>query len=542
MINIVLNFTFNGLIAGAVTSTHYCQPGQRYRKNFGQGFFFVLVMSIEQLPHRFADPLGSNRMLSSSEEALIRSSYWETNSSISRLDVQINDLLLRRRALCNYRQMLVTLLSPVRRLPSELLGEIFCYCLPQNYDEEGAHKAVMLPSHVCKHWRDVALSTPTLWTNIVLRVTDETFESQAALVTAWFSRSGDLPLSFTLEGQENVLPILAFLLQYCSRWQHINFTVPSNTLRCLEAAKGHLQRLETLRMNDVYGGTPYSVEHIFELAPRLRMASLSCQIVWNSGSWGQLTELNAGYASYTIGDCLVLLQSTRNLQKLRICIGSGVVEGHRHSVFSHPLVSLCVLGPGLETTPARGMLFDYITLPSLRDLTVGEITPEWPQFQFISFLERSSCPLQSFSFGVPEEDNVMWDDNMIQIMQYIPSLHSLCLWYDWCEVGGSSFFERLSPRIMDNGEVNCLIPKLKTISIQLNSQLFVPDYWALRKMIVSRVNISGPIERIQKVEVECTYDDFLDDGDGGERWYKEVSETLAPLQQVVETVQVFIYY
>ncbi|KIM75160.1 hypothetical protein PILCRDRAFT_79293, partial [Piloderma croceum F 1598] len=102
-------------------------------------------------------------MLSSSEETHVRSSYWKTNSSISRLDLQINDLLNRRRALCNYRQMLVTLLSPIRRLPHELLGEIFRYCLPRNYHKKGAHKAVMLPSHVCKHWRDVALSTPTLW-------------------------------------------------------------------------------------------------------------------------------------------------------------------------------------------------------------------------------------------------------------------------------------------------------------------------------------------------------------------------------------------
>jgi hypothetical protein len=198
------------------------------------------------------------------------------------------------------------------------------------------------------------------------------------------------------------------------------------------------------------------------------------------------------------------------------------------------------------------MLFDYITLPCLRDLSVGEIDSEWPQFQFISFLERSSCPLQSFSFGVPEEESDMWADNMIQIMQHIPSLHSLCLWYNWCEVGGGSFLERLSPRIMDNGQVDCLIPKLKTISIQLNSQWFIPNYEALKKMTVSRCslahnthtgdNISGPIERIQEVVVECSYDDLFDSGDGGTIWYEEVSETLAPLQEVVDTVQVVIYY
>jgi hypothetical protein len=505
-------------------------------------------MSTEQLPHRFADPLGSNRMLSLSEEAHVRSSYWKANSNISRLDVQINDLLLRRRALCNYRQMLVTLLSPIRRLPPELLGEIFRYCLPQNYDEKGAHKAVMLPSHVCKHWRDVALSTPTLWTNIVLRVTDETFESRVALVTAWFSRSGGLPLSFTLEGQENVLPILSFLLQYCNRWQYINLSVPSETLRCLEAAKGHLKGLETMVINDRYiwlRDTSYSVEHIFESAPRLRKVSLNSRFVWNDGSWAQLTELDTGYVSYTVGNCLALMQSMRNLQKLKICIGSGAVEEHRHSIFSHPLVSLHFLG----AQPARGMLFDYITLPSLRDLSVGEIDFEWPQSRFISFLRRSSSPLERFSFGVPEEDGGIWDDIMIQIMQHIPSLHSLCLVYNWSEGDGGSFLKRLSPRRLDNGQLDCLIPMLETISFQLDCQLIRPDYGALRDMIVLRCsladntntgdNISDPIERIQKVEVKCFYDQSWEKDDA--TWYGEVSAMLAPLQEVVDTVRVVIY-
>jgi len=43
---------------------------------------------------------------------------------------------------------------------------------------------LLLPSHVCKHLRDIALSTPALWTNIVLHVTNETFESRAALASS----------------------------------------------------------------------------------------------------------------------------------------------------------------------------------------------------------------------------------------------------------------------------------------------------------------------------------------------------------------------
>ena len=166
-------------------------------------------MTTEQFTHCFANPLWLN-MVSPSDKAVIQISHWETDSSISQLDAQIKGLQLQCHTLCDHHQMLVTLLSPVHCLAPKLLGEIFHFCLPQDCYDKGAHKAVMLLSYVCKHWRDFALATPILWMNIVLHVTNETFKSQAALVTTWFSQSGSLSLSFTLDRQENIWPIMAF--------------------------------------------------------------------------------------------------------------------------------------------------------------------------------------------------------------------------------------------------------------------------------------------------------------------------------------------
>ena len=105
----------------------------------------------------------------------------------------------------------------------------------------------------------------------------------------------------------------------------------------------------------------------------------------------------------------------------------------------------------------------------------------------------------------------MWNDYMIQIMQHIPSLHYLCLVYEWCEVDAGSFLGWLSPWILDGGQVDCLIPKLNTISIWLGCQLDWPDYKALTEMVLSCCsvvrntndggNICGPIERIRRLEV-----------------------------------------
>src|SRR5882762_2673734 len=86
---------------------------------------------------------------------------------------------------------------------------------------------------------------------------------------------------------------MAFLLQHCNCWQHISLRVPFETIRPLEAAKEHLQHLETVQI-DAVDGMSYSVEHIFGSGPRLQELSLSCQQIWNglSSSWAQLAELN----------------------------------------------------------------------------------------------------------------------------------------------------------------------------------------------------------------------------------------------------------
>ena len=473
-----------------------------------------------------------NRICSLSTEALVRNAYWKTHSNISQLDAKIDELLLRRRCLHTYRDLLSTHLSPVRFLPPELLGEIFRYCLPQDYDESGAHKAVMLPSHVCKRWRDVALSTPALWTNIFLHVTDEeTLESRTALVTNWVSRSGNLPLSFTLRGRENVLPIMAVLFQHCARWQHINLSVPLETMQCLEAANGRLQRLETLGID--WCDSSSWVEQILESAPRLRKVSVNRKFLWNSGlngSWAQLVELDASCASYSVGDCLTLLQAVGSLQTLKVNVNSEVVEGHPRLVFSHPLVSLDVCG-----TEARWMLFDHITLPNIRDLSVDEIEYQSVS-QLIPFIRRSSSFLRRFSFRIPSAVYGAWHNKILQILEYTPSLHTLCLAYgsSYARCNETSIFEQLKCD-------DCLIPMLNTISIVIGNPSVIPEYQALRELILSRrstdktnddlYSIMWGVEPIQKLTVQCI--DCWDDT----TWHEEVSQIFAPIQ-IVDTLQI----
>ncbi|TEB18500.1 hypothetical protein FA13DRAFT_1648645, partial [Coprinellus micaceus] len=60
-----------------------------------------------------------------------------------------------------------TIISLSRRIPDDVLREIFIQCLPQNHD------ATLCPSdppilltNICQRWRRVARSTPRLWSSI----------------------------------------------------------------------------------------------------------------------------------------------------------------------------------------------------------------------------------------------------------------------------------------------------------------------------------------------------------------------------------------
>ncbi|KAF6748529.1 hypothetical protein DFP72DRAFT_1145715 [Ephemerocybe angulata] len=94
------------------------------------------------------------------------------------------------------------ILSPVRRIPREVLGHIFTFLQPFENGEkvrnaEGRQELVGL-SLVCKLWHDATLFTHELWTGLKIkpRHTIETFKP----VEAWFSHAGSLRRRLQYDG------------------------------------------------------------------------------------------------------------------------------------------------------------------------------------------------------------------------------------------------------------------------------------------------------------------------------------------------------
>ena len=103
--------------------------------------------------------------------------------------------LAQRRASC--RRRINELSSPTARIPAEILIGIFqIACQPVNKGH-GAWQAVtpLFIGSICRQWRDVAWSTPLLWSTIFMHVSRK---PQIQLLEDWLLNAKSAPLSIKL--------------------------------------------------------------------------------------------------------------------------------------------------------------------------------------------------------------------------------------------------------------------------------------------------------------------------------------------------------
>jgi hypothetical protein len=204
------------------------------------------------------DLIHKPRKPSPSEASLIRGTLSGVHNSMSRLDDEIKrlqgtvqELLAVRDGLSKYAKKNEAILSPIDRLPPELLSEIFQRLLP--LWGRMPRKLVMLPSKICRRWRKVSLSTPILYSSITIGRQHGSIDSEVALMKAWLSRSGALPLSldYTLlltRSLTDFYPAINEALPHSDRWQNITLAYPLPLISSLDVIKGRLRCLESLTL------------------------------------------------------------------------------------------------------------------------------------------------------------------------------------------------------------------------------------------------------------------------------------------------------
>ncbi|THU92377.1 hypothetical protein K435DRAFT_613542, partial [Dendrothele bispora CBS 962.96] len=130
------------------------------------------------------------------------------DTEIARLEMAISSLKHKRANLKRYLANYSSLLSPIRHLPPEILTLVFLFLCREPINEfDNSNLNIVLPafnlSRVCATWRQVALNTPAIWSNVLFDLKkrfcfQKKIKLTSSFIRLWLERSSQVPLNLTL--------------------------------------------------------------------------------------------------------------------------------------------------------------------------------------------------------------------------------------------------------------------------------------------------------------------------------------------------------
>lgn len=441
------------------------------------------------------------------------------------IDAEISQLRQQKHRIQAQLNVHHALVSPSRRLPFEMLSEIFVLALPEDWANKYAGKRCLNIASVCSSWRAVALNTPRIWTTLKFAVSNPIAKRTAA-VKAELDKTAQAPLDLTIDMSAPFHNRLwsygptrddtwsdeawALLCTQSHRWRRVCLDqIPSNAYSvAAEYAFPALRSLSIALDDEEQDGAHVIPLHIFQNASKvttLHVCYLTTPINLSLPPTWKITELTITCGDYSaIGSftpplmpCFeAILACSCTLRKLIVSADkAGSLPANRGPTTFPALeelrlddsaTSLClyIQAPHLQTA----------TLSSFPDLEIDAL----PIFQ--EFLQNSSgCPsLRSLSLVELRAPSYQ----VIDCLRDVPQVTDLRLSHtEDTEIGDDSL---ISPEVADalsrNGcaltpdggtrRTTTLLPNLLRLTFDVGGTPYEEeneDYRdALRDIVVSR--------------------------------------------------------
>ncbi|KAL0566837.1 hypothetical protein V5O48_015160 [Marasmius crinis-equi] len=146
------------------------------------------------------------------------------------LEDKITKVRAKRDSLQTYVARYSSLLSPVRRLPSEIIQEIFAFAsvgIGRAGNMLGVYSQwesrAMRISAICHRWRTIALDTPELWSCFAVQLQERARDP----VELFLTRSKQVPLSLTIANSGANVPldegVASALVAHSARWRSVDY-------------------------------------------------------------------------------------------------------------------------------------------------------------------------------------------------------------------------------------------------------------------------------------------------------------------------------
>ncbi|KAJ7766802.1 hypothetical protein B0H16DRAFT_1717139 [Mycena metata] len=324
-------------------------------------------------------------------------------------------------------------------LPPELLAEIFLSCLPEpeciTITDGTPHpdRPPLVFCAVCRHWRDVAFTTPRLWGTLYLNsefaYSTTRGEEYVKFCRQWIYRAGNMPLTFWLEAfvkNDNIRSLHNLLGRLAQNWRNADLTRDSHMPNWLQIpSHGKYPFLENLTFATACTDPAIS----FCDAPRLRAVCLYAFTTNIRLPWHQLTSFQTD--TIDVSACLKVLRDAPNLAEASF---AWIKNDHSSSPPNAitPLNNLksLKLGKGLASAEPFPMgILDSLKAPALKSLTLQSgFNDHYPlASSILSFISRSSCQLHTLKLShIPTSTAAL-----IEFLEATPSLQNLKLHPPW---------------------------------------------------------------------------------------------------------------
>ncbi|KAJ7135112.1 hypothetical protein C8R46DRAFT_1235211 [Mycena filopes] len=283
---------------------------------------------------------------------------------------------------------------PVLALPNEITSEIFKHFLPVF----PFHTALTGPcsptvlTHICRKWRDIALSTPTLWSAISLKAVRLPFALAVEIADLWLTRSRSCPLSINIDCRSDVSTFLPRIFEEAARVEELGLEITSFDLVPTSRSMPMLRCLHLHIRVDQHSPLPPTPLPLFSDTPQLlrsvvlnHIAAFHIQL-----PWAQLTSVCI--CPLFPGQCVPVLRQAPNLLHCQLVFKSN---GSVLAELTLPVLESLQLYDDGGLADSGIMDLDNLTVPALRDLTISEsFLGEDPIDVLTRFITKSHCKLQ----------------------------------------------------------------------------------------------------------------------------------------------------
>ncbi|KAJ7771572.1 hypothetical protein B0H16DRAFT_1364181 [Mycena metata] len=484
----------------------------------------------------FLDRLYTNYIPSDEEIERIQTDLTLKAAEFGRLDKLIQSLCIERDKIGAYLDSHKALISHPRRLPRDIVQEIFLACLPTDRNAVmSPTEAPVLLCRICSAWRNIAHTTPQLWASIHIPfhfvLADE---RRMHALDEWLQRSAACSLSLSLVGNtwdhgwdrwghsniflssEGLEAIHRLLIRAAPRWRCVELgSFDPSMLRQL--AEVHAPGLELLKIS---GDLPQMVgpadaelrkpelalftgEHLRELY----LCSSNPSAFKPNADWSQLTHLSisrpSSAAVYTPDGesihALELLQKTPRLVSFELG-PNVVVESIPEALTLAFLRRLLILQS--SNLFALEDLFEHLWLP---DLLYFALAPHTDAGNALKCLSKNSPLVQHLFCSVPSFICGLSDPEMFS--SFFPALVHLEL-----TESDLDYTDDLLRRLTPGASSPVLIYPALTELVVTNSFSLSVD--VLQTFLEQRVNLSTPFRYLAirlryGVELSPSYEDCM---------------------------------